>query len=108
MKKTKQFVYVHLYSMKNLFLFIFITRILSLVLTSDISISKIIKNKITKTKFCSVIAYARSLMLVLMLVSMFMSHASVNFFLSSFVLPCAYACVASEDQALGIQDGVTG
>ena len=30
MKKTKHFVYVHLYSMKNLFLFIFITRTLGI------------------------------------------------------------------------------
>ena len=30
MKKTKHFVYAHLYSMKNLFLFIFITRILGI------------------------------------------------------------------------------
>ena len=42
-----------------------------------------------------------SLMLVLMLMSMLMSHAS-DFFVLSFVLPCAYAYayVASEDQAL--------
>ena len=37
-------------------------------------------------------------MLVLMLMSMLMSHASVDFFVLSFVLPCAYAYVASEDQ----------
>ena len=40
-------------------------------------------------------------MLVLMLMSKLMSHASVDFFVSSFVLPCAYAYVASENQALG-------
>ena len=39
-------------------------------------------------------------MLVLML--MLMSHASVDFFVLSFVLPCAYAYVASENQALEI------
>ena len=39
-------------------------------------------------------AYARSLMLVLML--MFMSHASVNLFVLSFVLSCACAYVASK------------
>ena len=39
-------------------------------------------------------------MLVLMLMSMLMSHASVDFFVLSFVLPCAYAYVASENQAL--------
>ena len=39
-------------------------------------------------------------MLVLMLMSKLMSHASVDFFVSSFVLPCAYAYVASENQAL--------
>ena len=41
-------------------------------------------------------------MLVLMLMSMLMSHASVDLFVLSFVLPCAYASVASENQALGI------
>ena len=46
-------------------------------------------------------AYARSLMLVLvlMLMSMLMSYASVDFFVLSFVLSCAYAYVTSEDQA---------
>ena len=39
-------------------------------------------------------------MLVLMLMSMLMLHASVDFFVLSFVLPCAYAYVASENQAL--------
>ena len=41
-------------------------------------------------------------MLVLMLMSMLMSHAiaSVDLFVLSFVLPCAYAYVASENQAL--------
>ena len=29
-----------------------------------------------------------------------MSHVSVDFFVLSFVLPCAYAYVASEDQAV--------
>ena len=35
-----------------------------------------------------------------MLMTMLMSHASVDFFVLSFVLPCAYAYVASENQAL--------
>ena len=48
----------------------------------------------------SAIAYARSLMLVLMLMSMLMSHASVNFFVLSFVLPGAYAYFASEDHRI--------
>ena len=39
-------------------------------------------------------------MLVLMLMPMLMSHASVDSFVLSFVLPCAYAYVASENQAL--------
>ena len=39
-------------------------------------------------------------MLVLMLMSMLMSHALVNFFVLSFVFPCAYAYVASENQTL--------
>ena len=39
-------------------------------------------------------------MLVLMLMSMLLSHASVDIFVLSFVLHCAYAYVASEDQAL--------
>ena len=43
-------------------------------------------------------------MLVLMLMSMLMSHASVDFFVLSLVLPCAYAYVASEDQALIVAD----
>ena len=34
-----------------------------------------------------------------MLMSMLMSHASVDLFVLSFVLPCAYAYVACEDQA---------
>ena len=34
-----------------------------------------------------------------MLMSMLMSHASVDFVLS-FVFPCAYAYVAGEDQAI--------
>ena len=40
-------------------------------------------------------------MLVLMLMPMFMSHASVDLLVLSFVLPCAYgyAYVASENQA---------
>ena len=41
-------------------------------------------------------------MLVLTLISMLMSHASVVFFVFSFVLPCAYAYVASENQALDL------
>ena len=52
------------------------------------------------TCFCSAIAYARSLMPVLVLMSMLMSHASVDLFVLTFVLPCAYAYVASENQAL--------
>ena len=42
-------------------------------------------------------------MLVLMLMSVLMSHASVDLFVLSFVLPCAYAYVASENQALVIK-----
>ena len=42
-------------------------------------------------------------MLVLMLMSMLMSHASVDLFVLSFVLPCAYAYVASENQALEVK-----
>ena len=42
-------------------------------------------------------------MLVLMLMSMLMSHASVDLFVLSFVLPCAYAYVASENQAYYIR-----
>ena len=38
-------------------------------------------------------------MVVLMLMSMLMSYASVDFFVLSFVLSCAYAYVTSEDQA---------
>ena len=38
-------------------------------------------------------------MLVLMLRSILMSHASVDFFVLSFVLPCTYGYVASENQA---------
>ena len=77
-----------------------------MVFTSDISISKITKDKFScevyedkgeRICFCYAIAYARSLMLVLML----MSHASVDLLVLSFVLPCAYgyAYVASENQA---------
>ena len=86
---------------------------LSLVFTSDISISKITKDKFSSEVyedkaerifflicFCPAIAYPRSLMLVLMLMLMLMSHASVDLFVLSFVLPCAYAYVASENQAL--------
>ena len=39
-------------------------------------------------------------MLVLMLMSMLMSHTSVDFFVLSFVLPRAYAYVISENQAI--------
>ena len=42
-------------------------------------------------------------MLVLMLMSMLMSHASVDLFVLSFVLPCAYAYVASQNQALEVK-----
>ena len=42
-------------------------------------------------------------MLVLMLMSILMSHASVGLFVLSFVLPRAYAYVASENQSLGRQ-----
>ena len=89
----KEFLYTHL----------------SQVFTSDISVSKITKDKFSsevyedkaeRIFFCSAIAYARSLTLVLMLMSMLMSHASVDVFVLSFVLPCAYAYVASENQAL--------
>ena len=41
-------------------------------------------------------------MLVLMLMSMFMSHASVDLFVLCFVLPRAYSYVASENQTLHI------
>ena len=41
-------------------------------------------------------------MLVLMLMSMLMLHASVDLFVLSFVLPCAYAYVVSENQAYAI------
>ena len=44
------------------------------------------------------------IVLMLMLMSMLMSHASLDFFVLSFVLPCAYAYVASEYQALGLPD----
>ena len=81
-----------------------------MVFTSDISISKITKDKFScevyedkaeRICFCYAIAYARSLMLVLMLMPMLMSHASVDLLVLSFVLPCAYgyAYVASENQA---------
>ena len=79
---------------------------INLVFTSNICI-----NKITKDKFSSGVykdkadrillriykdkadtAYTRNL-------ACRMSHASVDFFVLSFVLPCAYAYVASEDQA---------
>ena len=43
-------------------------------------------------------------MLVLMLMLMLMSHASVDFFVLSFVLPCAYAHVVIEDQAGAAED----
>ena len=74
---------------------------LSLVLTSDISISKITnfkdkfssevyKNKAEKIFFwicfCFAIAYARSLMFVLMLMSMLMSHASVDIFVLFYLV----------------------
>ena len=39
--------------------------------------------------------------LCLALMSMFMSHTSLHFFVSSFVLARAYACVAGVNQALG-------
>ena len=41
-------------------------------------------------------------MLMLTFISMLMSHASVVFFVLSIVLPCAYAYVASENQALDL------
>ena len=65
-----------------------------MVFTSEISISKITKDKFSsevyedkagRIFFCSAIAYARSLMLVLMLILMLMSHASVDFFVLSFL-----------------------
>ena len=37
---------------------------------------------------------------MIMLMSMLMSHASVDLFVLSFVLLCAYVYVASENQAL--------
>ena len=37
---------------------------------------------------------------MLALMSVLMSHTSLHFFVSSFVLGCAYACVASVNQAL--------
>ena len=37
-----------------------------------------------------------------MLMSMLMSHASEVFFVLSFVLPCAYAYVATENQAINL------
>ena len=40
---------------------------------------------------------------MLVLMSMLMSHASVDFFDLSFVLPCAYAYVVSENQAKTIK-----
>ena len=40
----------------------------------------------------------------LMLMSMLMLHASVDFFVLSFVLPCAYAYVANENKALYFHD----
>ena len=46
--------------------------------------------------FCSAIAYARNVMIVL---NMLTPQASVDFFVLSFVLPCAYAYVARENQA---------
>ena len=39
-------------------------------------------------------------MLVIMLMSMLISHNSVDFFVLSFVLPRAYAYVAIEEQAI--------
>ena len=69
---------------------------LSLVFTSYLSILRKQKDKAES----SAIAYAHCLMLVLMLTSMLMSHASVDFFVLSFALPCAYAYAASENQAL--------
>ena len=43
-------------------------------------------------------------MLVLMFMSLLVSHASVDIFVLSFVLPCVYACayVANKNQALEI------
>ena len=48
--------------------------------------------------FSAAVAYARSLMLVL--ISMIVSPTSLHFFVSSFVLACVCAYVASEDQTL--------
>ena len=62
--------------------------------------SEVYEDKAERIFFCSAIAYARSLILVFMLMLMLMSHASANLFVLSFVLPCAYAYVASENQAL--------
>ena len=40
---------------------------------------------------------------MLALMSVLMSHTSLHFFVSSFVLGCAYACVASVNQALSLE-----
>ena len=40
---------------------------------------------------------------MLVLMSMLMSYTSVDFFVLSFVLPCAYAYVTSENQAKSIK-----
>ena len=82
----------------------------SLALTSDIISNRKKDNfpqKFTKTKqkefgshefgFFSAVAYARSLMLVL--ISMIVWHTSLHFSVSSFVLAYACAYVASETQA---------
>ena len=48
-------------------------------------------------RFSGFICFVFLFYLVLMLMSMLMSHASVDLFVSSFVLPCAYAYVGSEN-----------
>ena len=86
--------------------------LLTLVYTNDISkktkhecYSEDFKNKKERMFlwicFCSIFAYIWSLLLMLML--MLMSHTSLHFFISSFALACAYACVATENQALIIK-----
>ena len=81
-----------------------------MVFTSDISISKITKDKFSsevyedkaeRICFCSAIAYARSSYVCAYAHADAYSHASVDLLVLSFVLPCAYgyAYVASENQA---------
>ena len=57
--------------------------------------SEIYEDEAERICFCSAIAYARSLMLVLMLMPMLMSHTSVDLPVLPFVLPCAYGMLMS-------------